>query len=61
MYLPENDNQMFDILGELRLYASLNKLPGLAEKLDDALVTLVVERSRATALAAQSAPATDRR
>jgi hypothetical protein len=46
MYLPENDAQMFDILTELRLYAQLHALPGLAEELDDALVVLAVEARR---------------
>jgi hypothetical protein len=40
MYLPENHAQMFDILSELRVYAAMNGLPSLAEKLDDALVLL---------------------
>jgi hypothetical protein len=47
MYLPENHAQMFDILSELRLYAAMNALPGLAEELDDALMLLATEgRSR---------------
>ena len=43
MYLPENNAQMFDILSELRLYAAMNALPGLAEELDDALMLLATE------------------
>jgi hypothetical protein len=46
MYLPENDAQMFDILSELRMYANLNSLPGLAERLDDAIVLLALEARR---------------
>ena len=40
MYLPENNTQMFDILTDLRVYAAMNGLPQLAEKLDDALDVL---------------------
>jgi hypothetical protein len=48
MYLPENHAQMFDILSELRIYAAMNGLPQLAEKLDDAMVLLAAEgRARA--------------
>lgn len=47
MYLPENNAQMFDILSELRLYAAMNGLPLLAEKLDDAMVLLTAEERRA--------------
>lgn len=56
MYLPENNAQMFDILAELRVYAAMNGLSGLAERLDDALMTLTTEgrrppaRDRAAAL-----------
>ena len=46
MYLPENHAQMFDILTELRVYAAMNGLPNLAEKLDDALVLLKAESRR---------------
>lgn len=46
MYLPENHAQMFDILTELRVYASMNGLPNLAEKLDDAIVLLEAEARR---------------
>ena len=46
MYLPENDTQMFDILAELRVYARLNGLPALAEKLDDAIALLALETRR---------------
>jgi hypothetical protein len=46
MYLPENDAQMSDILAELRLYAAMNKLPGLAEELDDAILILETETRR---------------
>jgi hypothetical protein len=46
MYLPENDAQMFDILSELRVYAAMNGLPRLAEKLDDALMLLLAEGHR---------------
>jgi hypothetical protein len=55
MYLPENNEQMYDILAELRLYAAMNDLPALAEKLDDALFILLAESrdpaSRTRALA----------
>ena len=43
MYMPENNEQMYDILSELRVYAAMNNLPALAEKLDDALVLLRAE------------------
>jgi hypothetical protein len=56
MYLPENDAQMFDILSELRVYAALHGLSGLAEKLDDALQLLVTEQRR-RAPAVRTAPA----
>lgn len=46
MYLPENNAQMFDILSELRVYAAMNALPGLAERLDDALIALAAESRR---------------
>lgn len=46
MYLPENHAQMFDILTELRVYAAMNGLPHLAEKLDDALLLLEAEARR---------------
>jgi hypothetical protein len=46
MYLPENNEQLFDILAELRLYAAMNSMTGLAEKLDDALILLRVEARR---------------
>lgn len=46
MYLPESHAQMFDILAELRVYAAMNSLPQLAEKLDDALVVLELETAR---------------
>jgi hypothetical protein len=46
MYLPESHAQMFDILTELRIYAAMNGLPGLAEKLDDALLLLQAESQR---------------
>ena len=46
MYLPESDAQMFDILTELRVYAAMNGLPQLAEKLDDALLLLEAEGRR---------------
>ncbi len=61
MYLPENDAQMFDILTELRVYAGQNALPNLAEKLDDALVYLTLERQRAAGCPTASTPVTDRR
>lgn len=48
MYMPENNAQMFDILAELRIYAAMNGLSGLAERLDDALMTLTAEGQRAT-------------
>ena len=43
MYLPENNEQMFDILSELRVYAATNRLVTLAEQLDDALIVLARE------------------
>lgn len=46
MYLPENHDQMFDILAELRTYAATSGMTDLAEKLDDALVVLAMERRR---------------
>ncbi|TPE53130.1 hypothetical protein [Amaricoccus solimangrovi] len=46
MYLPENDDQLFDILSQLRVYAAANGMPALAERLDDALVVLTAERRR---------------
>lgn len=46
MYLPENNAQMHDILSELRIYANLNALPGLAERLDDAIMLLAIEAQR---------------
>lgn len=51
MYLPEDHRQMFDILSELRIYAAANGLAQLAEQLDDAMVLLLVEGSRALARA----------
>jgi hypothetical protein len=55
MYLPENHDQMFDILTELRIYAAMNRLPNLAEKLDDALLLLQAESRRSRPLAATAA------
>jgi hypothetical protein len=52
MYLPENNEQLFDILAELRVYAAMNSLPHLAEELDDALVLLRAEARRRGADAA---------
>lgn len=46
MYLPETNDQMFDILTELRIYAAMNGMPKLAERLDDALVLLLAEGRR---------------
>jgi len=46
MYLPESNVQLFDILAELRVYAAMNALPGVAEKLDDALILLRTEAIR---------------
>ena len=43
MYLPETNAQMFDILTELRIYAAMNGMPKLAERLDDALMLLLAE------------------
>ena len=43
MYLPETNAQMFDILTDLRIYAAMNGMPLLAEKLDDALMLLLAE------------------
>ncbi|WP_299132803.1 hypothetical protein [uncultured Amaricoccus sp.] len=37
---------MFDILSELRVYAAMNGLHALAERLDDALITLTQEGER---------------
>jgi hypothetical protein len=58
MYLPENNEQMYDILAELRLYAAMNGLPALAERLDDAIFILLSEPrgpdARTRALAAMS-------
>lgn len=55
MYLPEDDTQMYEILSTLRVYAAMNGLHGLAEKLDDALVLLRVE-SRGASSRARLAP-----
>jgi hypothetical protein len=46
MYLPENDAQLHEILTELRVYAQMNALPGLAEEIDDALMILATETRR---------------
>jgi hypothetical protein len=46
MYLPEDDEQMFEILAELRVYAAMNAYSLLAEELDDALVILQSEIRR---------------
>lgn len=43
MYLPEDNEQMFEILAELRVYAAMNAYTLLAEELDDALVLLQSE------------------
>ena len=43
MYLPETNAQMFDILTELRIYAAMNGMPKLAERLDDAMMVLLAE------------------
>jgi hypothetical protein len=43
MYLPETNAQMFDILTELRVYAAMNGMPKLAERLDDAMLVLLAE------------------
>jgi hypothetical protein len=56
MYLPESHAQMFDILSELRIYAAMNGLPQLAEKLDDALMLLSAE-ARVAAMPRRAAPA----
>lgn len=55
MYLPEDHRQMYDILTELRVYAAANGLEQLAEKLDDAMVLLVIEGRDALARAAAPA------
>ena len=34
---------MFDILTELRIYAAMNGMPMLAERLDDAMILLLAE------------------
>jgi len=58
MYLPENNEQMYDILAELRLYAAMNGLPALAERLDDAMIILLSEprdpKARTRALSVMS-------
>jgi hypothetical protein len=46
MYLPEDNEQMYEILAELRVYAAMNAFTLLAEELDDALVTLQSEIHR---------------
>ena len=46
MYLPESNAQMFDILSALRVYAAMNGLSGVAEKLDDAMIMLRAEAIR---------------
>ncbi|MFT3973172.1 MAG: hypothetical protein QM699_06905 [Amaricoccus sp.] len=46
---------MYDILTELRIYAAANGLEQLAEKLDDAMVLLVIEGRGALARAAAPA------
>ncbi|MEM8569487.1 MAG: hypothetical protein AAGG56_01145 [Pseudomonadota bacterium] len=46
MYLPEDNEQMFEILTELRVYAAMNAYSGLAEELDDALIMLQSEIRR---------------
>lgn len=58
MYLPENDAQMFDILTELRVYAAMNGMPKLAERLDDALMLLLSESRRPTRPSRSGGPAT---
>ena len=55
MYLPEDHRQMYDILTELRVYAAANGLEQLAEKLDDAMVLLVIEGRDALVRAAAPA------
>ncbi|MBB5222237.1 hypothetical protein HNP73_002173 [Amaricoccus macauensis] len=55
MYLPEDHRQMYDILTELRVYAAANGLAQLAEKLDDAMVLLIIEGRDALARAAAPA------
>ena len=59
MYLPENHEQMFDILSELRLYAAMNRLPQLAEKLDDALMLLATEGGARAAASRRAGAATE--
>ena len=60
MYLPENHEQMFDILSELRLYAAMNALPQLAEKLDDALMLLATEGGARAAANRRATAATEK-
>lgn len=47
MYLPESHRQMYDILSDLRIYAAMNDMPHLAERLDDALMLLIAEGGEA--------------
>lgn len=55
MYTPENHDQMFEILAALRTYAAATNMPGLAERLDDALILLAQEGEGALVRAAQAA------
>jgi hypothetical protein len=43
LYLPENDDQLYDILAALRTYAAANDMPRWAESIVDALVLLSAE------------------
>ena len=63
MYLPETNAQMFDILTELRIYAAMNGMPQLAERLDDAMMLLLAEGRNPTRppLAAGATPSTSSR
>ena len=59
MYLPETNAQMFDILAELRVYAAMNNMPHLAERLDDALMLLMAEGRHPAPAARAGATAVD--
>ncbi|WP_424933022.1 hypothetical protein [Amaricoccus macauensis] len=62
MYLPEDNEQMFEILAELRVYAAMNAFTNLAEELDDALVLLRTEIRRQEDLAGSGChPSMDKR
>jgi hypothetical protein len=56
MYLPEDNEQMFEILAELRIYAAMNAYSQLAEELDDALVLLQSEMRRQVSVTGSDVP-----